>query len=64
MQEDLINAGVDEKHIQAIIKKEKIKEKEKDRPTYTRMARRHLSIETLRIYNIDFDYDQVRRLVS
>lgn len=30
------------------------------RPTYTRMARRHLSIETLNYYHIDFDYDQVR----
>ncbi len=63
LQEDLINAGVHEKDIQAIIKKEKIKEKEKeakkDRPTYTRMARRHLSIETLRVYGIDYELDQV-----
>lgn len=29
------------------------------RPTYTRMARRHLSIETLNYYHVDFDYDQV-----
>lgn len=28
------------------------------RPTYTRMARRHLSIETLNYYHVDFDYDQ------
>jgi hypothetical protein len=59
LQEDLINAGVDEKDIKAIIKKEKVKSEEKDRATYTRMARRHLSIETLRVYNIDFEYDNV-----
>ncbi|TGJ78109.1 hypothetical protein E0Z10_g10649, partial [Xylaria hypoxylon] len=28
------------------------------RPTYTRMARRHLSLETLRVYDIDFVLDQ------
>ncbi|CAK7563985.1 MAG: hypothetical protein SEPTF4163_001868 [Sporothrix epigloea] len=27
------------------------------RPTYTRMARRHLSIETLNYYHVDYDYD-------
>ncbi|KAF7543850.1 hypothetical protein G7Z17_g10414 [Cylindrodendrum hubeiense] len=27
------------------------------RPTYTRMARKHLSIETLRSYQVDFDFD-------
>jgi len=66
LQEQLIASGVDEKDIAAIIKKEKIKkekekekEKELGRPTYTRMARRHLSIETLRVYGIDFDYDTV-----
>ena len=29
------------------------------RPTYTRMARRYLSIETLNAFRIDFQYDQV-----
>lgn len=59
LQEDLIHAGVDEKDIAAIIKKEKVKAEKQiaERPTYTRMARRHLSIETLRVYGIDFDYD-------
>lgn len=66
LQEDLINSGVDEKHIKAIIKKEKIPEekpekpKGKERATYTRMARRHLSIEALNAFRIDFEYDQVR----
>ncbi|KAH7136653.1 hypothetical protein EDB81DRAFT_844616 [Dactylonectria macrodidyma] len=27
------------------------------RPTYTRMSRKHLSIETLRSYQVDFDFD-------
>ncbi|KAK1769899.1 hypothetical protein QBC33DRAFT_304345 [Phialemonium atrogriseum] len=71
MQEDLIRAGVDEKDIEAILKKEKIKredEKKKEddrrhadqqlaRPTYTRMSLRHLDVETLVYYNIEFDYD-------
>lgn len=34
---------------------------QQDRPVYTRMARRHLSIETLRAYNIDFQLDPVSR---
>ncbi|TPX17419.1 uncharacterized protein E0L32_003062 [Thyridium curvatum] len=62
LQEDLINSGVDEKDIQAIIKKEKVKraeqEEKKERQTYTRMARRHLSLETLRVYGIDYEYDK------
>ncbi|KAJ3561945.1 hypothetical protein NPX13_g8753 [Xylaria arbuscula] len=31
---------------------------ERQRPTYTRMARRHLSLETLRVYDIDYLIDQ------
>ncbi|RXG48480.1 hypothetical protein VDGE_08855 [Verticillium dahliae] len=75
LQEDLINSGVDEKHIAAILKKEKVPDKVKApaslpqvpfvpvgnavaRPTYTRMARRHLSIETLRTYRIEYEVDQ------
>jgi hypothetical protein len=68
---NLIRSGLDEKAIQAILKKEKIaaedKEKDKDkgkeivrgkeRATYTRMARRHLSIETLNVYHIDYELD-------
>ncbi|KAM0322814.1 hypothetical protein ACHAQA_009155 [Verticillium albo-atrum] len=86
LQEDLINSGVDEKHIAAILKKEKVPDSfkmpvqprlprpppqpqmpqmpqipignELARPTYTRMARRHLSIETLRTYRIEYELDQ------
>jgi hypothetical protein len=32
-----------------------------NRPTYTRMSRKHLSIETLNVYRIDYEFDQVRR---
>jgi hypothetical protein len=75
LQEDLIRAGVDEKDIEAIIRKEKIKRdadnKKKDderkheqqqqvaRPTYTRMSLKHLDIETLYYYKIDWEYDPV-----
>ncbi|KAI1336399.1 hypothetical protein F5Y15DRAFT_205864 [Xylariaceae sp. FL0016] len=43
---------------------------DKPRPTYTRMARRHLSLETLRVYNIDYvvdpdpDYVLIKRWVA
>ncbi|KAI0141304.1 hypothetical protein BJ166DRAFT_97636 [Pestalotiopsis sp. NC0098] len=67
LQEQLLKSGLDEKEINAILagkkvekKEEKKKEKEKEhdaRPTYTRMARRHLSFETLRLYNIDYQLD-------
>lgn len=67
LKEDLINSGVDEEAIKKIMNKERIipseqhepKEEPTNRPIYTRMARRHLSIETLRAHKIDFDYDQV-----
>lgn len=70
MQEDLIRAGVDEKDIEAILKKEKIKRDEKQkeddrrvalggRPTYTRMSLKHLDVETLVYYNLEFEYDNV-----
>jgi flagellar biosynthesis GTPase FlhF len=61
MQEDLINSGLDERQIAAIIKKEKVPELPDGaaRPTYTRMARRHLSIETLRSFRIEYDFDPV-----
>ncbi|WQF85119.1 hypothetical protein CDEST_10133 [Colletotrichum destructivum] len=72
LQEDLIKSGLDEKAIAAILKKEKIPESPKPkpnpnaasgtlvaggRPTYTRMARRHLSIETLRTYHVEWELD-------
>ncbi|KAK3936304.1 hypothetical protein QBC46DRAFT_395430 [Diplogelasinospora grovesii] len=66
LQEDLIHAGLDEKDIAAIMKKEKIKQREKrekeeeeakDRPTYTRMSLKHLDIATLVEHKIEWEYD-------
>ncbi|KAI8180004.1 Reticulocyte-binding protein 2-like protein a [Colletotrichum sp. SAR 10_86] len=70
LQEDLIKSGLDERAIAAILKKEKIPEPPKpkpapvdhalvaaQRPTYTRMARKHLSIETLRTYRVEWELD-------
>ncbi|KAL1840743.1 hypothetical protein VTJ49DRAFT_183 [Mycothermus thermophilus] len=65
LQERLIASGLDEKAIEAIMKKEKIKpEKEEPNPdttlaraTYTRMSLRHVEIETLLDFKIDFERD-------
>ncbi|EFY84867.1 hypothetical protein MAC_09078 [Metarhizium acridum CQMa 102] len=59
MQEDLLKSGLDEKAISAILEKKKVPNalEPGQRPTYTRMARRHLSIETLRAFHIEFDMD-------
>ncbi|KAJ0339980.1 hypothetical protein KNSL1_011775 [Colletotrichum chrysophilum] len=75
LQEDLIKSGLDERAIAAILKKEKIPEPPKpkpapvdhalvaaQRPTYTRMARKHLSIETLRTYRVEWELDTVSDL--
>ena len=65
MQDDLIKSGLDEREIAAILKGKKIEapsepaSAERPRPTYTRMARRHLSIETLRAFRIDYEQDTV-----
>lgn len=62
LQEDLIRSGLDEKAITAIVNKQKIPEPPPEpaaRPTYTRMARRHLSVETLRTFRVDYDIDSV-----
>ena len=68
LQEQLVASGVDEKDIAAIMKKEKVRAAEAEaqnqqtlsRPMYTRMPRKHLSIETLRQFHIEWDWDQVR----
>ncbi|KAH7257480.1 hypothetical protein BKA59DRAFT_111591 [Fusarium tricinctum] len=95
LREDLVKSGLDDKAIEAILKKEKIKRApavpqpqprplqhhampgpshqfapvnqlvnipppqagQVARPTYTRMARRHLSIESLREFGVEFDFD-------
>ncbi len=57
LEHDLRKAGMDEIQIGTILKKEKAIDS--NRPTYTRMSRRHLSIETLNRYKIDYEFDTV-----
>ncbi|KAK0733603.1 hypothetical protein B0T26DRAFT_736508 [Lasiosphaeria miniovina] len=68
LQEHLIKSGLDEKEIAAILENKKIKRKKEEeeeeergksvaRPTYTRMSLRHLDIETLHFYKLDWEYD-------
>lgn len=71
LREYLPNARLDERDIDTIITEKKIrknterqekrkgKEEETKRPTYTRMARKHLSLETLRAFRLDFQLDEV-----
>lgn len=58
LEEDLRKSGLDERQIAVITKKEK--QIDPNRPTYTRMSRRHLSIETLNRYRLDYEFDQVK----
>lgn len=50
-----------ERQINDVLNKDKDKDKavEISRPTYTKMSRRHLSIETLNKYRIDYEFDVV-----
>lgn len=59
LQEQLLQSGLDEQQITAILRKEKIPEPkpEKPNPKYTRMARKHLSIETLRTFDVEYLVD-------
>jgi len=51
-------AGMTDHQIAVVLKKDKGKEMmAPERPTYTRMARRHISIETLRTHHIEFELD-------
>lgn len=59
LQEQLLASGLDEEQINAIIKKEKVPEARNERATYTRMPRKHLSIETLRTFKVEYDLDTV-----
>lgn len=57
LEEDLRKSGMDERQISVVLKKDK--GVDPNRPTYTRMSRRHLSIETLNRYRVDYEFDQV-----
>lgn len=60
LEEDLRKSGMDDRQIAIVLKKEKADSADPNRPTYTRMARRYLSIETLRELRIDYTLDTVR----
>ena len=55
LQDDLRKAGMDDRQIAVVTKKEQ--GGDPNRPTFTRMSRRHLSIETLSAYRIDYEFD-------
>ncbi|KAK8022536.1 hypothetical protein PG993_013303 [Apiospora rasikravindrae] len=70
MQEQLRKSGLGEKEVKEILAGKKIEkahdttgetgsqDDEHERPVYTKMHRRHLSLETLRVYNVDYQLDQ------
>ncbi|PMD16027.1 hypothetical protein NA56DRAFT_709110, partial [Hyaloscypha hepaticicola] len=55
LEEDLRKSGMDERQIAVVLKRDK--GVDPSRPTYTRMSRKHLSIETLNRYRIDYEFD-------
>lgn len=55
LEDDLRKAGMDDRQIAVVTKKEKAIDP--SRPTFTRMSRKHLSIETLNAYKIDYEFD-------
>jgi len=55
LEEDLRRSGMDERQIAIITKKDQVADP--NRPTYTRMSRKYLSIETLNRYRIDYEFD-------
>lgn len=63
LEVDMMEAGTTYRQIAAVLKKEKGEGLAlPERPTYTRMSRRHISIEALRAHRIDFEFDTVSDL--
>ena len=58
LEQDLRKSGMDEKLISTVLKKDK--DVDPERPTYTRMSLKHISVEVLNRHGIGFGYDQVR----
>lgn len=56
LEDDPRKSGLDERQIEAVLKEMRANP---NRPTYTRMSRRQLSIETLNRYRIDYELDMV-----
>ncbi len=65
LEEDLRKFGLDDRQIAIVFEKEKeAGEANPNRPTYTRMSRKYLSIETLREQSIDYILDKVKQSSS
>ena len=58
LQHELRKSGVDKEQIAVILKEKDTGNPLPNRPVYTRLSRRHLSIETLNQLNIDYVYDK------
>ena len=57
LEEDLRSAGLDQAQIEVVLKGEA--DIESNRPKFTRMSRRHILIETLNRYYLDYEFDEV-----
>jgi len=62
LEDDLRKSGMDSRQIAVVLKKDK--GVDLSRPTYTRMSRKYISIETLNRYRIDYEWDQVRPIIG
>jgi hypothetical protein len=62
LEDDLRKSGMDRRQIAVVLKKDK--GVDLSRPTYTRMSRKYVSIETLNTYRIDYERDQVRPILG
>jgi hypothetical protein len=62
LEDDLRKSGMDSRQFAVVLKKDK--GVDSSRPTYTRMSRKYVSIETLNRYRIDYEWDQVRPILS
>jgi hypothetical protein len=62
LEDDLRKSGMDSRQIAVVLKKDK--GVNLSRPTYTRMSRKYLSIETLNRCKIDYEWDQVRPITG
>jgi hypothetical protein len=60
LEEDLRKSGMNDRQIAVVLKKDKAVDA--NTPTWTRMSRRHLSIETLNRLQIDYEFDKVSSL--
>jgi hypothetical protein len=62
LEDDLRKSGMDRRQIAVVLTKDK--GVDLSRPTYTRMSRKYVSIETLNRYRIDYEWDQVRPILG